>query len=131
MDVRYPAGEKDRASRCLSFSSACQKVEVKMKQALKTKAPNRTELIILAAVFHRPRYGLEVKKEVEKRTGRSMPVGSLYSTLNRMERAGFVESVNDVSGRHGGGNKRRNVYVTSTGRKVYATFLESIRLETR
>lgn len=49
---------------------------------------------ILALVSAGPRYGLQVKQEFEENTGDVWPlnVGQVYTTLQRLERDGLVES---------------------------------------
>ena len=38
-------------------------------------------------------YGMSVRRELEKVTGRSITIGSVYVTLDRLEAKGFVSSV--------------------------------------
>ncbi len=37
-------------------------------------------------------YGMTVRREIEERTGRDVAIGAVYSTLNRLEQKGWVES---------------------------------------
>src|SRR5690242_12539539 len=37
-------------------------------------------------------YGMNVRRELETVTGRSITIGSVYATLDRLEAKGFVES---------------------------------------
>jgi DNA-binding PadR family transcriptional regulator len=67
---------------------------------------------LLALLEQGPRYGYQLRAEFEDRTGGTWPlnVGQVYTTLNRLERDGFVES----RGEDGDGHV---VYaVTSAGR---------------
>src|SRR3982074_1147399 len=52
---------------------------------------------LLALLSERPKYGLQLRQEFETRTGSVWPlnVGQVYSTLQRLERDGLVESESD------------------------------------
>jgi DNA-binding PadR family transcriptional regulator len=49
---------------------------------------------LLALLSERPKYGLQLREEFEARTGEVWPlnVGQVYTTLQRLERDGLVES---------------------------------------
>jgi len=49
---------------------------------------------LLALLSEGPKYGLQLRQEFEERTGEVWPlnVGQVYTTLQRLERDGFVES---------------------------------------
>jgi len=49
---------------------------------------------VLALLTEGPKYGLQLRQEFEARTGEVWPlnVGQIYTTLQRLERDGFVES---------------------------------------
>lgn len=49
---------------------------------------------LLALLSEGPKYGLQLRQEFESRTGEVWPlnVGQVYTTLQRLERDGFVES---------------------------------------
>jgi DNA-binding PadR family transcriptional regulator len=52
---------------------------------------------LLALLSEGPKYGLQLRQEFEARTGEVWPlnVGQVYTTLQRLERAGLVESDNE------------------------------------
>jgi DNA-binding PadR family transcriptional regulator len=52
---------------------------------------------VLALLSEGPKYGLQLRHEFEERTGEVWPlnVGQVYSTLQRLERDGLVESESD------------------------------------
>ena len=52
---------------------------------------------LLALLSEGPKYGLQLRQEFESRTGEVWPlnVGQVYTTLQRLERDGFVESDDD------------------------------------
>ena len=49
---------------------------------------------VLALLAEGPKYGLKLRQEFEERTGEVWPlnVGQVYTTLQRLERDGLVES---------------------------------------
>jgi DNA-binding PadR family transcriptional regulator len=60
---------------------------------------------LLALLSEEPKYGLRLQQEFEERTGEVWPlnVGQVYITLQRLERAGLVES----GGEHEAGPQKR------------------------
>lgn len=65
-------------------------------------------------------YGLAIRDELEGVAGRSPSSGSLYTTLDRMERKGLVESTAGDASPARGGRPRRYVRVTAQGRELLA-----------
>src|SRR6267154_2700483 len=55
---------------------------------------------LLALLSEGPKYGLQLRQEFEARTGEVWPlnVGQVYTTLQRLERDGLVESDEDSGG---------------------------------
>jgi len=67
------------------------------------------EQIVLLAVLRlgENAYGVPVRREIEKRTQRSLTVGALYRTLDRLEDKGYVASwFSDPVPERGGRAKR-------------------------
>ena len=65
-------------------------------------------------------YGLAIKDELESTAGRSPSSGSLYTTLDRMERKGLLESYAGDSSSERGGRPRRYVKLTPAGQEMLA-----------
>ena len=65
-------------------------------------------------------YGVAIRDELEAVAGRSPSSGALYTTLDRMERKGFVESSAGEASRERGGRPRRYVRVTPEGKALLA-----------
>ncbi len=71
-------------------------------------------------------YGVSMKTEIEARTGRSVTLGAIYPTMDRLEARGFVTS--SMGGPTGGrgGRSRRVFRVTTAGveaaQKAYGVF---------
>jgi PadR family transcriptional regulator PadR len=72
---------------------------------------------VLLAVLRTPEaYGMSVRREIERVTSRSVAIGAVYATLDRMEAKGLVDST-----RPGGGEGSRRVFqVTPEGARALA-----------
>ncbi|MEP7047733.1 MAG: helix-turn-helix transcriptional regulator [Ilumatobacteraceae bacterium] len=78
---------------------------------------------ILALLSEGPKYGLQLRQEFEARTGEVWPlnVGQVYTTLQRLERDGLVES-GEADGRpHEGAQK--GYRITAPGRRELVDWL--------
>jgi PadR family transcriptional regulator, regulatory protein PadR len=67
------------------------------------------EQIVLLAVLRlgEDAYGVPIRAEIERRTGRSLTVGALYRTLDRLENKGYATSwFSDPTPERGGRSKR-------------------------
>jgi DNA-binding PadR family transcriptional regulator len=60
-------------------------------------------------------YGLAVKEELEAVAGRTVSSGSLYTTLDRMEKKGLLASSTGETTQERGGRPRRYLRVTPDG----------------
>lgn len=72
---------------------------------------------LLALLAEGPSYGLRLKQEFEERTGGIWPlnVGQVYTSLDRLERAGWVRQVE-------GGDRQRLHEITDAGRARLAAW---------
>lgn len=66
------------------------------------------QIVLLAVLRVAPNaYGVPIRREIEERTGRSLTVGALYRTLDRLEHKGYVVSwFGDPTPERGGRSKR-------------------------
>jgi DNA-binding PadR family transcriptional regulator len=77
---------------------------------------------LLALLSEGPKYGLQLRQEFEARTGEVWPlnVGQVYTTLQRLERGGLVESDNeDADG------PQRGFRITAEGEAELAGWLRT------
>jgi len=52
-------------------------------------------------------YGVSIRQEIHRRSGRDVSINAVYTTLERLERKGFVESwVGDPTPERGGRRKK-------------------------
>jgi DNA-binding PadR family transcriptional regulator len=77
---------------------------------------------LLALLSEGPKYGLRLREEFEARTGEVWPlnVGQVYTTLQRLERDGLVES--DGSGEDG---PQKGFRITADGERELAGWLRT------
>src|SRR5258708_7967568 len=77
---------------------------------------------LLALLSEGPSYGLQLGQEFEARTGEVWPLntGQVYTTLQRLERAGFVES--DDTGEDG---PQKGFRITDSGRNELNEWLRT------
>jgi DNA-binding PadR family transcriptional regulator len=77
---------------------------------------------LLALLAEGPKYGLQLRQEFEENTGEIWPlnVGQVYTTLQRLERDGFVESDdNEEPG------PRKGFHITEPGEKELTDWLNT------
>lgn len=84
------------------------------------------EAAILALLEFRERYGLEIMEEFEKQTGHALPLGALYTTLDRMKRKGFLLPREGELTHERGGNRRRYYQVTGEGMRALGAYRERL-----
>jgi PadR family transcriptional regulator PadR len=61
-------------------------------------------------------YGMEVRREIERVTGRDLAIGAVYATLDRLEAKGLVRSTRTF----GDGASRRLFEVSRVGARALA-----------
>ena len=67
------------------------------------------EQALLLAIAHLgdDAYGVTIRQEIDKRTGRAIAIGALYTSLARLERKGYVRAaMSDSTPQRGGRAKR-------------------------
>ncbi len=78
------------------------------------------EQSVLLAIVHldEDAYGVTVRREIEKRTGRHIAVGALYTALDRLERKGYVTSTTSEPTPERGGRAKRHFTIKSAGARA-------------
>ena len=76
---------------------------------------------LLALLSEGPKYGLQMRDEFEQRTGEVWPlnVGQVYTTLQRLERDGLVNSDGDGDG------PQKSYRITADGTTELGTWLRT------
>jgi PadR family transcriptional regulator PadR len=72
-------------------------------------------LVSAAARLGEDAYGAAMREEIESLTGRRCSLGALYTTLDRLEAKGIVETWMGDATRERGGRAKRMVRVTTKG----------------
>ena len=84
------------------------------------------ELVLLTVgILDGNAYGITVMDEIESHTGRRVSVSTIHSTLNRLEKKGFVESYKGPPSPVRGGRSKRLYRMTAIGHRA----LENVRLQ--
>jgi DNA-binding PadR family transcriptional regulator len=80
---------------------------------------------LLALLSEGPKYGLRLQSEFESRTGRVWPlnVGQVYTTLQRLERDGLVETDDDDAER-----SRKRYRITAAGDELVIKVLVALEV---
>jgi DNA-binding PadR family transcriptional regulator len=75
------------------------------------------EQLLLLAVVHldAQAYGVTIRQEIETRTDREVAIGALYTSLDRLERKGYVRSSMSHPTAQRGGRSRRYFRLTAAG----------------
>jgi DNA-binding PadR family transcriptional regulator len=79
---------------------------------------------LLALLSEGPKYGLRLREEFEAGTGEVWPlnIGQVYTTLQRLERDGLIESDDDAAGQDSPQNRFR---ITASGEQELAGWLRT------
>jgi len=80
------------------------------------------EQIVLLAILRLDdnAYGVPIRREIEKRAGRKVTVGALYSTLDRLEAKGYINSWFADPTAERGGRSRRYFRIEPSGAEALA-----------
>ena len=74
------------------------------------------QIVLLALVrLGSDAYGVTVRMEIEKRTGRSLSIGAIYATLGRLEAKGYISSETGEPTAERGGRAKRHFRVEGEG----------------
>jgi PadR family transcriptional regulator PadR len=85
----------------------------------KTKLGEFEELVLLTvAVLQEDAYGVEIKRELERRLKETLSVGSIQSALKRMEEKGFLTSRFGEATQKRGGKRKRIYHATPYAHRV-------------
>jgi len=77
------------------------------------------QLVLLALLrLGNDAYGMEVREEIEKRTGRDVSYGAVYTTLDRLEQKGFVAHWMGEPTAERGGRAKKYFRVLPEGREA-------------
>jgi PadR family transcriptional regulator, regulatory protein PadR len=88
------------------------------------------EQLVLLAILHgdNDSYGMEVREEIERRTGREVSYGAVYTTLDRLEQKGYVAHRMGEATPVRGGRARKYFRVLPEGRAALRATQEALRV---
>lgn len=96
---------------------------------LMTQPLGEFEQLVLLALLRlgRDAYGATVRREIESRAGREVAISAVYTTLERLERKGYVRSRVGEPTAERGGRRRRHFELRPAGahalRAAYEAFI--------
>jgi DNA-binding PadR family transcriptional regulator len=91
------------------------------------------EYLLLAATarLDAEAYGAAIRLEIENSTRRSCSIGALYTTLDRLEEKGLIETWMGNATRQRGGRCKRMVRITARGIKAATEFYGAVNRSSR
>jgi PadR family transcriptional regulator, regulatory protein PadR len=72
-------------------------------------------------------HGTIVQREIEERTGRSVSIGAVYATLERLERKGYISSFTGEPTPERGGRAKRIFQIEARGKRALEISEQTIR----
>jgi PadR family transcriptional regulator, regulatory protein PadR len=76
-------------------------------------------------------YGAAIREDIEHSTGRPCSIGALYTTLDRLEAKGLIETWMGDPTPQRGGRPKRMVRVTSQGMEAASAFYNTVARASR
>ena len=76
-------------------------------------------------------YGAAIREEIERTAKRSCSIGALYTTIDRLESKGLLETWMGEATAARGGRAKRMVRVTGKGAREAAAFYQAVTQATR
>jgi DNA-binding PadR family transcriptional regulator len=86
-------------------------------QAKREKNLGEFEQIVLLALLRlgKDAYGVSIRHEIEKRTGRKISFSAVYTTLDRLERQGLVSTLMGEPTHERGGRRKKHFFLEARG----------------
>jgi DNA-binding PadR family transcriptional regulator len=85
-------------------------------------------IVLLAVVRLAPHaYGMTVRREIEKRTGRNISIGAVYTALERLEAKGYLSSFTGEPTAERGGRAKRIFKIETQGQRALQASQEAMR----
>ena len=82
-------------------------------------------VLLTVAVLFGDAYGFTIRNEMEERSGRSISIGALRTTLARLEEKGFLDSTLGEPTKIRGGKRKRFYTVTQLGKQALTQVREN------
>ncbi|SDL25428.1 Transcriptional regulator PadR-like family protein [Catalinimonas alkaloidigena] len=78
-------------------------------------------LLLLVGILGDDAYAFKISEEFESQTGRSVSIGAVHSTLDRLAKKGFLTSEMGQATAERGGRRKRIYTITAYGRRALET----------
>ena len=75
-------------------------------------------LLLVGILGDQDAYPFKIAEEFEAQTGRSVSIGAVHSTLDRLENKGFLKSEMGNATAERGGRRKRIFTITALGKRV-------------
>lgn len=86
------------------------------------------QLVLLAVMqLEQDAYGVSIREEIERRTGRDVAMGAVYTTLDRMQRKGYVTSTVGQPTPERGGRRKKFYGIGRAGQEALAESWQAFR----
>ena len=72
-------------------------------------------------------WGAAIRRDIQERIGRELPISVVYVTLQRMERKGFVKSYIGAPTNERGGRRRRHYLIDTLGEQALGRSYRALR----
>lgn len=83
-------------------------------------------LITAAAALGDNAYGASIREQLSEATGRSCSLGALYTTIDRLESKGLLQTWMGEATAKRGGRAKRMVRVTAKGMRAAKNFYDTV-----
>lgn len=75
-------------------------------------------ILLLILMLKEEAYGLAIRKAISEYAGRTVTIGAVHGTVNRLENKGFVESILGGATDERGGRRKRIFTLTNDGKSL-------------
>lgn len=75
-------------------------------------------ILLLVGILGEEAYAYKIEEEFAEQTQRSSTIGAIHSTLNRLEKKGFLDSFMGKPSARRGGRRKRIYLITALGQRV-------------
>ena len=75
-------------------------------------------ILLLIVMLEEEAYGLSIRKALKEHADRTVTIGAVHGTVNRLEKKGFIESTLGGATASRGGRRKRIFTITASGKKA-------------
>ncbi len=75
-------------------------------------------ILLLVGIMGEDAYAFKIAEEFESQTGRTVSIGSVHSTMDRLSKKGFLSSEMGLPTSNRGGRRKRIYTITASGQRA-------------